>query len=215
MSRVRRTAEDWRRVVFRARWVVTPDGQEHKVRAETSLTLLYLADFMTIDRQVSRGRHLIARDLGMSEASVKRRVAEAHTLGFLSTVRRGQKGITAEYQGLFPKVTAGRSAGQHVDPQRTPDSDPLKPRSVGQHVDPPIDTHRAPQLAGCETCADDGCSNCEGWGGLPLAAPTATSGIDEEAEDQPARGSVTECQWHDETHPCPECANHQARRRTA
>lgn len=145
--------------MFRARWVTGPDGEPHRVKWELTGLLLYLADFMGTDRKVSRGRHLIARDLGVSEASVKRRVTEAHELGFLSTVQRGQKGITAVYQGTFPAL-AGRSVGQHVDPQRNRETDPLKPRSAGQHVDPPRDTHNSPRVPGCDVCGDDGCREC-------------------------------------------------------
>jgi hypothetical protein len=57
---------------------------------------------MSPDRKVSRPRRLIAEGLGVSERVVDRMVSDAHSAGLLTTVHRGQKGVTAVYQGLFP-----------------------------------------------------------------------------------------------------------------
>jgi hypothetical protein len=96
VSRAKRTAEDWRRAVFR-----------HPAKASIRLGLLYLADFMDSNRKVSRPRKLMAFDLGVSERSVTEMVRGAHDAGLLSTVTPGRKGTTAVYQGLFPSANSG------------------------------------------------------------------------------------------------------------
>ena len=145
MTRRRRTAEEWRRAVFRTQLV----------SARTKVYLLYLADFMDAGRQVSRERRLVAVDLGVGERTVDRMTTEARDGGFLSTIVPGRKGVTAVYQGLFPtsqrdsSCRAERDAG---DPsQRDSYGGPemhetvaLKPRSARQHVGAPVVITDAP-----------------------------------------------------------------------
>lgn len=89
--RSRRSVDDWRRAVFRS----------EQLSDRAKVLLLYLADHMTADRHVSIPRDRLGRALGRSERRITERVTEAHDAGWLSTVVRGQKGVTAVYQGLF------------------------------------------------------------------------------------------------------------------
>lgn len=96
MSRTKRTADDWRKAVFK-----------HPAKPSVRLGLIYLADFMDSDRKVSRPRKLMAADLGVSERTVTDMIVGAHDAGLLSTVRPGHKHLgPAVYQALFPDVTA-------------------------------------------------------------------------------------------------------------
>ena len=96
----RRSVEDWRRDVFRS--TVLSD--------RAKVLLLFLAEHMNADRRVSLPRAQVAKALGKSERRITERITEAHDAGWLSTVVRGQKGITAVYQGLFPDVLSGTDA---------------------------------------------------------------------------------------------------------
>ncbi|HXH79115.1 helix-turn-helix domain-containing protein [Nocardioides sp.] len=96
----RRTPDDWRREVYRST----------TLSDRTKVLLLFLADHMREDRKVSVPRDRIAKALGRSERRITERITEAHDAGWLSTVVRGQKGLTAVYQGLFPDVVSGTDA---------------------------------------------------------------------------------------------------------
>jgi hypothetical protein len=96
----RRTLADWRREVYRST----------TLSDRTKVLLLFLADNMREDRKVSVPREKVAAALGRSERRITERITEAHDAGWLWTVVRGQKGITAVYQGLFPDVLSGTDA---------------------------------------------------------------------------------------------------------
>ena len=133
-----RTVEDWRRMLFRS----------SSIAPRVRLGLLDMADFMNEDRVVSRPRHLIASDMGITERSVDRIISAAHEAGLLSTVRRGQKGVTAVYQGTFPTpVQRDNRCRPEISFSATESSAlkvsetvALKPSSARQHVVAPIDT---------------------------------------------------------------------------
>ncbi|RYC14564.1 hypothetical protein [Nocardioides zhouii] len=96
----RHTLSDWRRAVYRSTTLTD----------RTKVLLLFLADHMGQDRRVSIPRHKIAAGLGRSERRITERITEAHDSGWLWTQVRGQKGITAVYQGLFPESVSGTDA---------------------------------------------------------------------------------------------------------
>ena len=93
----RRTPTDWRREVYRST----------TLSDRTKVLLLFLSDHMREDRKVSVPRAKIASSLGRSERRITERITEAQDHGWLSTVVRGQKGLTAVYQGLFPDALSG------------------------------------------------------------------------------------------------------------
>lgn len=161
MSRRKRTAEEWRRAVFR-----------HCAKASIRLGLIYLADYMDAERKVSRPRHLMAADLGVSERSVTEMVRGAHAAGLLSTVAPGRKGRTAVYQGLFPRADSGNPvvpamrAVQGEETQRAENYEFLPPMGPfsGNPVVPTSSTQSAPST--CPYHADDGLpcpTDCRGY----------------------------------------------------
>lgn len=89
-----RTPEQWRRAVLKS------DGLKPGPR----LYLAYLADHMNYKRIVSRPQRLIAMDLGVTTRTIDNWNSSAVKSGVLSVIVRGQKGVTAVYQGLFPGV---------------------------------------------------------------------------------------------------------------
>lgn len=155
MSRRRRTADDWRKVVYRTRKDI--------ISWPCKVYLLYLSDWMGAERKVSRPRHLVAADLAVSERAVTRMTAEAHEAGFLSTVIHGRKGLTAVYQGIFPDVQRDNSCPPKSAVQR---DKPLPPESgrfcppetafSGTTVGPPIETTEQQ----CGACNNWGCERC-------------------------------------------------------
>jgi len=165
MSRTMRNAEDWRRVVFRI-----------AIKPSIKVGMIYLADWMTTDRRVSRPRHLMARDLGVSERTVDKMISGGHDAGLLSTITKGHNGTTATYQGLFPgrrkQLLQSPTKGEHSvratgDVKGEPRVRAIDSQSVratrGNSANTgfaPIDTHRSPEPDGCETCGDAGCSEC-------------------------------------------------------
>lgn len=166
----RRSVEDWRREVYRARVVVTSAGVKVRVTSTVRLGLIYLSDHMKGDRTVSRPRHLMAADLGVSERSVDNIISAAHVAELLDTVVKGHKGVTAVYQGVFPttfSANPGVRAKNRVQREETPrpESAPNlraeSPFSANPGVRTTKSNHESP--VGCEVCADEGCSNCEGW----------------------------------------------------
>ena len=114
----RRSVDDWRYAIFRS----TQLGDRTKV------LLLYLSDHMQPNRKVSIPRAQIARDLGRSERRVTERIAEAHDKGWLDTITRGQKGITAVYEGTFPDPPVrGRASVPQNNPTNPFSGTPTSP----------------------------------------------------------------------------------------
>lgn len=163
------------------------------VSANIRLLLVYMFDEVRGDMSVSIPRTKMATALGWSEQRVSERLGEAVKFGFLSPKSPGYRGHTAVYQATFPDAPIVKS----VRKNRTLPRDQKHGRFTGG---------KGPENTDTTTRAD------------PAVGPTRRDvGIDEKAEDQPARGPVTECLWHDDIHPCPDdCANHpDARRRIA
>lgn len=133
------------------------------------LCLIYLADFMTTDRKVSRPRHIIARDLGVSERVVDKYVNQAHEAGLLATISAGHRGMTAVYQGTFPdqkrehgvrpfkgeRANATNALSRH-------ESFALSKRESANTVFAPIPKSSKSELTACEPCGGHGCSACCG-----------------------------------------------------
>ncbi|GAA0986877.1 hypothetical protein ENKNEFLB_01941 [Nocardioides aquaticus] len=212
MSR-RFTVDQWRAAVYR----------EPHITDATRVLLLYLSDYMRDDLTVSVDREQIAADLGRSERRIGERFRDAlgqhprkpdaeqrcrleHRL--LDRKARGQKHVRAVFQAVVPDVLSAThvcpaedaSPDSQQDAQEHPENDENRP------AEKPYSGSQQDPRGSCLIRAD------------PAAGPTRRDvGRDERAEDQQARGSVTECSWHDETHPCPDdCANHpDARRRIA
>ena len=182
----RRTIDDWRREVFRS--TVLSD--------RTKVLLLYLAEHMREDRKVSVPREQIAKALGKSERRITERVTEAHDCGWLDTVVRGQKGITAVYQGLFPNDFSGtdvrplnrnenKFSGTRTSPLKDAETRPLNdPNHAfrGRTSVPPIEERTSPRVA-----------------------TDRNVGSEEKAEATLVRFPATGCVWHE--HFCPDdCA---------
>lgn len=127
-----RTPAEWRKAILKA------EG----LKAGPRLYLTYLSEHMNQDRKVSRPRHLIARDLGASSRTVDYWNTAAVKAGLLSVVVRGQKGVTAVYQGLVPDVQRAtclraepyaklRSELPQTPVQRAKDCAPVVPKTTG------------------------------------------------------------------------------------
>lgn len=188
MSR-RRTVDDWRRAVYRS----TTLSDRVKV------LLLYLADHMRDNRQVSVPRAQVAKGLGRSERRVTERITEAHEAGWLSTVTRGQKGITAVYQGLFPDAFSGTDARplnvSHSEFSGTPTS-PLKGAET-RPLNGPIQAFSGTPGGPTNRRAD-----------LSASGHGRNVGSDEQTEGRRPASHVPVCTWHPFT-PCPaDCAGH-------
>ena len=173
----KRGPEQWRRVVFRESGLA-PLG--------CRLFLVYIADHMDSRRVTSRPRHLIAADLGVSERAVCRYVEQAHEAGFLTTLVRGHKGITAVYQGTFPTAQREHRVRPETPVQqdtRCPAETPVQQDNFGvqqdnllpaendqtcpaetpfsrTHAVVPIESTTHREFAGCDTCHGWGCERC-------------------------------------------------------
>jgi hypothetical protein len=161
------------------------------------VVLLLLADHMRADRKVSVPCCDLAATLGKSERRVGHRIGEAIDRGFLVRVRRGQKGITAEYQGTFPSavsMTPGVPAETTLS--RTATS-PLR-KAPGVPAETPVRrTPGVPTTTTAERQSDPQHRNV---------------GNDEKTQDRPAVVDLPVCSWHLHI-ACPEdCANHPANR---
>lgn len=191
----RRTIDEWRREVFRS--TVLSD--------RTKVLLLFLAENMREDRKVSLPRDQIARALGKSERRITERITEAHDAGWLSTVVRGQKGVTAVYQGLFPDVVSGTDArplnrkpskfsGTPTSPLNDAETRPLnEPNHAfrGRTSVPPIEERTSSRVV---TGRD--------------------VGSEEKAEGTLVRFPATGCVWHE--HFCPDdCAKQPESRKAS
>lgn len=120
MSR-RRTVEDWRRAVFRAR-----------TSGNVQVLLLLLAEHMRTDLSVSVPRATLAAALGIHEQRVADRVKAAIEAGWLFKTGGGYRGRTTEYRGLFPDQRV-QKIGTHSGPERV--------RPTSTHSTPEIGTH--------------------------------------------------------------------------
>lgn len=102
MSRRVRTPSQWLKAVRRA-----------PVTNSVKFFCSYLYEHMDGSRMVSRPRAAMAHDLGRDERTIDRYVTATRRAGLIDTVVRGQKGVTAVYQGTFPppelKVLRGGS----------------------------------------------------------------------------------------------------------
>lgn len=116
----------WRKEILKPRKDMTDS---------TRVLLFKLGEHMTARGIVSIPRSKLAEDLGIAPARVSERIAVAKMVGFLDTVRRGQPGVTAVYQAIFP--------GLATDAQR-----PLEARQEHSHLvrEPGHDSVREPYL---------------------------------------------------------------------
>ena len=166
-----RTPEQWRRSILKA------EG----IKPGPRLYLTYLAEHMNHKRIVSRPRHLIAKDLGTSPRTVDYWNSAAVKAGLLSVIVRGQKGVTAVYQGLFPDVQRATCLRAETDVklraelpntpvQRAKDCAPVVPQTtrtaptawVGRRNEKRSDEKQvgrtvASDLTGCEWHRDSWC----------------------------------------------------------
>lgn len=177
------TPEQWRKAILKA------DG----IKAGPRLYLTYLAEHMNSKRIVRRPRHLIARDLGVSIRTVDYWNTAAIEGQFLSIVRRGQKGVTAEYEGLMPDVQ--RASCLRAETHR-------KLRS--EHAETPV--QRAKDCAPVVPKATE-------TFGAAVGGSDRHEGTYEKAEDHEVVVDLTACEWH-RPFACPtDCRN--AERRSA
>jgi hypothetical protein len=174
----RRSLGEWRRMVYRSPLLSDPQR----------VVLLLLADHMRADRKVSVPCCDLAAVLGKSERRIGHRIGEAIERGFLVRVKRGQKGVTAEYQGTFPNavsVTPGVPAETAFS--RTATS-PLR-KAPGVPAETTVRrTHGGPTTTTAEPRSDPHHRDV---------------GNDEKTEDQPAPSDDQVC----ECHGFPDCAS--------
>jgi hypothetical protein len=156
---MRRTREDWRRVVYRSKAITD----------STRTLLLYLADHMRADRTVSVPRSQIAEALGRNERRVAERFQAAVEAGFLSSVAPGQPGRTAIYQGIFPDLAKGADSSTHKG------ADGRTPWRPDKGADGGPATTRA-KLTVVGRDRNGGSDNRPGvWSSLRLSAPRAVA----------------------------------------
>jgi hypothetical protein len=150
--------------------------------------LLLLADHMKADRKVSVPCRELAATLGKSERRVGHRIGEVIALGFLVRLKRGQKGITAEYQGTFPnavRVTPGVPAETSLSRMAT---SPLRKAPGGPAETAVRWTPGGPTTTTAERRSDPHRRHV---------------GTDEKSEDQPVRSAPPVCDCHG----FPDCAS--------
>lgn len=140
----RRSIAEWEVRVFRT--TAVPDS--------VRVLLLYLAKHARPDRYsgliVSVPRRKIAADLGRSERNVDKRFKQAREAGFLTSIRRGFEGQTAEYGLTFPGAeslsvtdTLSRSKSLSVkDALSVTETDRLSPHESLIDGGRAIDRHR-------------------------------------------------------------------------
>ena len=105
--RPRRSVIEWRRVVF----------AHPTINAKVKVYLLYLADRMDDNRTVKVRRSDVAAALGTSERRIDDWNTAARNAGLLDVVRRGQKHVVAEYQGLFPEPLSATKSSALSEPE--------------------------------------------------------------------------------------------------
>jgi hypothetical protein len=175
MSRHKGSIEVWRDAVFKST----------RVSDHTKVLLLLLADYMGPDLKVCVPRSTLAKRLGKSERRISERLREAtardqppgqrsHRL--LDPVVRGQKHVTAVYQGLLPDALSGTSTST----LRSAETRTL--RFQGSRLNPILSGHPVrPTYIEADL----------------LVSPTDRDvGIDEKTEDQPARSDLLVCDCH-------------------
>ncbi|HXH78178.1 helix-turn-helix domain-containing protein [Nocardioides sp.] len=119
----RRTNDQWRRDVFASR--------DARMTSAVKVLLIYMADHMKTDGQVSIPRDAIAKDLGIHKARVAERLAKAIDADYLTRVQAGYPGCTAIYRRLWPDECVQQS-GIHMG---TAPPDALSSRSAGRTGD--------------------------------------------------------------------------------
>ena len=117
----RRTIDDWRRAVYRAR-----------VSGNVQVLLLLMSDHMRANLTVSVPRVTLAKELGIHEQRVAERIKVATDDGWLFLSAGGYRGRTAEYRALFPGERV-RKVGTHSEGERV--------RPTSTHSTPEIGTH--------------------------------------------------------------------------
>lgn len=117
----RRTVDDWRRAVYRAR-----------VSGNVQVLLLLMSDYMRSNLTVSVPREVLAKGLGIHEQRVAERIKAATEHGWLFRTGGGYRGRTAEYRALFPGERV-RETGTHSGAERV--------RPTSTHSTPEIGTH--------------------------------------------------------------------------
>ncbi|GAB3698514.1 hypothetical protein [Mariniluteicoccus flavus] len=133
------TVADWKAMVYRHRG----EGVGNGVR----VLLLYLADHMQANLQVSVSRQKIATDLGVSTSEIRNRFHAAKAAGLLDHVQVGRPGTQAKYVGIFPDlVTPGYpSDGNHGVPKKHnkhgTGNPPMYPADYGNPGVPAISKH--------------------------------------------------------------------------
>ena len=116
MSR-RRTNTEWRRDVFASR--------DPQMTGAVKVLLLYLADEMRPNGEVSVPREQLANDLGIHKARIAERLNKAIEARFLTRVQAGYPGRTAVYRRFWPDAECVQQSGIHMgtappDPLGTP-----------------------------------------------------------------------------------------------
>lgn len=210
----RRTIDDWRREVFRARHITE----------RTRVLLLALADDMGADLKVSVSRKALAKKLGISERRLADRFREAvgelpepdqkkarlyrqHRL--LDRVVRGQRHAQAVYQGLV------------AEPLNMTPCRPVENRSQhdGQkHVENPRNRHvENPPLSVNPDSQHDPRGSCLIGADLSPRGDQEEKRSNEEQAPRQVAASLTACPWHESGIGAPEdCAcTTSIRRRTA
>lgn len=131
----------WRKHVAKAAVVRAPSGEPILVSPEVLLTLVVMAHRMSGVPIYSSGRGWLMGELGISEATLGRRLREAVAVGLLGHLARGREGQYAEYQGLFPELVTGPEKRQ-AKPWKPPPPVPRKkrgdPLGGDHHGGPPL-----------------------------------------------------------------------------
>jgi hypothetical protein len=109
----RLSVDQWRRLVYGS----------NAITDKVKVYLLYLADYMALDRKVTLSRDRVAEALGVSTRRIDDRNTAAIRAGFLTRVVRGQKGVTAVYQATRPDpFSATKSSALMRDGSQRPET---------------------------------------------------------------------------------------------
>jgi hypothetical protein len=136
------------------------------------LLLLRLADDMSEKGIVSVPRSVLAEHLAVAPARITEWIRTAIVFGLLSSVRRGQPGVTAVYQGLVPKELVRQGvpseryarADQAEVRHRVPSENPERYALGGSHEETgPQTADQAPKFTVCTQQHDHANGSCETW----------------------------------------------------
>lgn len=167
----RRTVDDWRRAVYKAR-----------VSGNVQVLLLKMADHMRDNRRVSVPRERLADELGIHPQRVAERIKTAVDTGWLSKISGGYRGLTATYEGLFPGDCVPTSS-THSGAERV--------RPTSTHSTPEIGTHSKRE------CVPDG-GYAITKADLSLPGQARNGGTYEEQAPRPAVCDLTHRWWERE-----------------